>query len=223
MISFKGVLFDMDGVLVDNNRFHRQAWKETAQELLGLNLTEHDLDTKVDGGRNPEIQERLTGKKPTPEEAAHLHTFKEDLYRKAAKGNMQEVRGLSAYLQLLQDAGIPYAMVTSADRVNVEFGLTELGLSHLFPLRIMGEDVQNGKPHPEPYLKGAALLGLDPRDCLVHEDAIFGVQSGVNSGATVCALSTTQTAAKLREAGAKWVVPDFLEWMREVGSLASGV
>ncbi|GEM45752.1 HAD family hydrolase [Deinococcus cellulosilyticus] len=218
MIPFKGVLFDMDGVLVDNNRFHRQAWKETAKELLGLDLSEHDLDTKVDGGRNPEIQERLTGKKPTPEEAQHLHNFKEDLYRKAAKGNMQEVAGLSAYLQLLQDAGIPYAMVTSADRVNVEFGLTELGLSHAFPLRIMGEDVQNGKPHPEPYLKGAALLGFDPRDCLVHEDAIFGVQSGVNSGATVCALSTTQTEEKLREAGAKWVVRDFLEWMREVGS-----
>lgn len=213
MISFKGVLFDMDGVLVDNNRFHRQAWKETAQALLNLELSEHDLDTKVDGGRNPEIQERLTGQKPTPEEALHLHNFKEDLYRKAAHGNMQEVAGLSAYLKLLRDAGIPYAMVTSADRINVEFGLAELGLQDAFPLRVMGEDVKNGKPHPEPYLKGAALLGLDPADCLVHEDALSGVKSGVASGAQVCALTTTQTPENLREAGARWVVQDFMEWM----------
>ena len=67
MTSPRAVLFDMDGVLTANNHFHRQAWKELALELLGLDLSEHDLDTKVDGGRNPEIIERLTGVAPSAE------------------------------------------------------------------------------------------------------------------------------------------------------------
>ncbi len=157
-----GVLFDMDGVLMSNNVFHRQAWQEVALSHMNLSLTEHDLDTKVDGGRNPEIMQRLTGRAPTPEEALTFHNAKEERYRALARGALREVDGLSAYLDALSERGLPYALVTSADKVNVEFGLEALGLTGRFPLRILGEDVTQGKPHPEPFERGAALLGLDP-------------------------------------------------------------
>ena len=207
-----GVLFDMDGVLTSNNVFHRQAWKEVALSHMNLSLTEHDLDTKVDGGRNPEIMQRLTGRPPTPEEAQRFHTAKEQRYRELALGALREVDGLSAYLDALAERGIPYALVTSADQVNVEFGLEALGLADRFPLKIMGEDVTHGKPHPEPFLRGAALLNLDAADCLAHEDAVNGVKSASAAGCTVIALGTTMPEAALIAAGAARVVPDFREW-----------
>lgn len=207
-----GVLFDMDGVLMSNNVFHRRAWREVALSHMGLSLTELDLDIKVDGGRNPEIMQRLTGRPPTPEEAMTFHTAKEERYRDLARGALREVAGLSAYLDALTERWISYALVTSADRVNVEFGLEALGLTHRFPKRILGEDVTRGKPHPEPFERGAALLDLDPRHCLAHEDAVSGVMSAAAAGCAVVALSTTQTEAALLAAGARLVVPDFQNW-----------
>ncbi|WP_291424336.1 HAD family phosphatase [Deinococcus sp.] len=207
-----GVLFDMDGVLTDNNAFHRRAWQEVAAEVLGLNLSAHDLDTKVDGGRNPEIIERLTGKYPSPELAARFHGAKEGRYRDLALGGLREVAGLSDYLDVLEGRRVPYALVTSADSINVEFGLNALGLGHRFALRLLGENVQRGKPHPEPYQRGAALLGLDPHTCLAHEDALNGVRSAAGAGCTVVALTTTATSEALRAAGASLTAPDFTGW-----------
>ena len=207
-----GVLFDMDGVLMNNNVFHRRAWQEVALSHMGLSLTEHDLDTKVDGGRNPEIMQRLTGRPPTAEEALSFHTAKEQRYRDLALGALQEVEGLSAYLDALAERGLPYALVTSADAFNVNFGLEALGLTDRFAKRIMGEDVTRGKPHPEPFERGAALLNLSPADCLAHEDAVNGVKSASAAGCTVVALGTTMPDAALLAAGAARVVPDFMGW-----------
>lgn len=204
-----GVLFDMDGVLTSNNAFHRQAWQEMAAELLGLTLTKHDLDTKVDGGRNPEIIERLTGQVPDEALVRRFHAAKEGRYRALAEGQLREVTGLSAYLDALEARGIPFALVTSADAVNVEFGLAALGFGARFGPRVLGEHVTRGKPHPEPFERGAALLGLDPHDCLAHEDAVNGVLSAAGAGCTVVALTTTVPAQALLAAGAALAVPDF--------------
>ncbi|GGK38660.1 hydrolase [Deinococcus malanensis] len=207
-----GVLFDMDGVLTANNAFHRQAWQEVAAELLNLNLSEHDLDTKVDGGRNPEIIERLTGRVPDETLARTFHDAKEGRYRALAQGALREVAGLSGYLDVLDSRGIPFALVTSADAVNVAFGMEALGFGDRFRQRVLGEDVTRGKPHPEPFLMGAARLGLDPADCLAHEDAVNGVLSAAGAGCRVVALSTTARAEALLSAGAELAVPDFRRW-----------
>lgn len=207
-----GVLFDMDGVLTANNAFHRQAWAETARALLGLHLTEHDLDTKVDGGRNPEIIERLTGTPPDDAQAQRFHEAKEGRYRELAQGQLREVAGLSAYLNALAVRAIPFALVTSADAVNVAFGMAQLGFGERFKTRVLGEDVTWGKPHPQPFLLGAQKLGLDPTNCLAHEDAVNGVKSASGAGCRVVALTTTASAEALLNAGAMLTVPDFTGW-----------
>ena len=208
----RAVLFDMDGVLTDNNHFHRAAWKELALELLALDLSEDDLNHKVDGGRNPEIIERLTGQPPTPELAQRFHVAKEQRYRDLAQGQLQAVPGLQEYLEGLNARGIPAVIVTSADVINTEFALEALGIAHYFQGRILGEDVQRGKPDPQPYTMGAALLGLNAADCLAHEDAVNGVKSAAGAGCRVVALTTTQTAETLLSAGAALAVPDFTGW-----------
>lgn len=207
-----GVLFDMDGVLMSNNAWHRQAWQEVASELLGLTLSNHDLDTKVDGGRNPEIIERLTGEAPGEDLALRFHVAKETRYRDLARGHLREVAGLGEYLDALEERGVPFALVTSADAVNVEFGMEALGLGHRFGPRVLGEHVTRGKPHPEPFERGAALLGLAPGDCLAHEDAVNGVRSAAGAGCTVVALTTTAPPTPLLAAGAVMTVPDFTRW-----------
>lgn len=207
-----GVLFDMDGVLTANNAFHRQAWQEVAAEVLNLSLTEHDLDTKVDGGRNPEIIERLTGQYPDAELIARFHEAKEGRYRDLALGQLREVAGLSSYLDALEGRGIPYSLVTSADRVNVDFGMGALGLGERFGTRVLGEDVTRGKPYPEPFLLGAQRLGLNAADCLAHEDAVNGVRSAAGAGCRVVALTTTSSEQALLDAGASLAVPDFTNW-----------
>ncbi|GGJ84182.1 HAD family hydrolase [Deinococcus aquiradiocola] len=213
----RAVLFDMDGVLTDNNHFHRLAWKELALELLGLDLSEHDLDTKVDGGRNPEIIERLTGQVPDADLAEHFHHAKEARYRQLAQGQLQPIPGLAEYLTGLRDLGIPAVIVTSADHVNTDFALGALEIAHFFAGRILGESVQRGKPDPQPYVMGAQLLNLDPRDCLAHEDAVNGVRSAAGAGCRVVALSTTQAEPVLIAAGAAQVVPDFRAWRAWLG------
>lgn len=218
MTSPRAVLFDMDGVLTANNHFHRQAWKELALELLGLDLSEHDLDTKVDGGRNPEIIERLTGVAPPAELAARFHDAKEGRYRDLARGQLQPVAGLSDYLAGLRGLGIPAVIVTSSDHVNTDFALGALEVAHFFAGRITGDSVTRGKPDPQPYVMGAELLKLDPRDCLAHEDAVNGVRSAAGAGCRVLALSTTQKAEVLLAAGAERVEPDFTLWREWLGS-----
>ena len=212
MTSPRAVLFDMDGVLTANNHFHRQAWKELARELLGLDLTEHDLDTKVDGGRNPEIIERLTGAAPSAELAARFHDAKEGRYRDLAREQLQPVAGLSDYLSGLRGLGIPAVIVTSSDHTNTDFALGALEVAHFFAGRITGDSVTRGKPDPQPYVMGAELLGLRGSDCLAHEDAVNGVRSAVGAGCRVLALSTTQTEGALLAAGAARVEPDFTGW-----------
>ena len=207
-----GVLFDMDGVLTANNHHHRQAWAETARSVLDLHLTEEDLDTKVDGGRNPEIIERLMGHAPDPDLSGRFDDAKENRYRELAAGALTEVTGLSAYLDALEARGIPFSLVTSAGLVNVAFGMEQLGFGHRFVTRVTGEDVTRGKPHPEPFLLGAARLGLNAADCLAHEDAVNGVRSAAGAGCRVVALTTTAPAPALLDAGASLAVPDFSDW-----------
>lgn len=208
----RAVLFDMDGVLTANNHFHRQAWRELALELLSLELSEHDLDTKVDGGRNTEILERLTGAPPSAELLARFQDAKEGRYRDLARGQLQPVAGLTDYLAGLRELRIPAVIVTSSDTMNIEFALSALEVAHFFAGRVTGEQVSRGKPDPQPYQLGAALLKLDPRDCLAHEDAVNGVRSAAGAGCRVVALSTTQPPETLLAAGAARVDPDFTNW-----------
>ncbi len=213
---YKGVLFDMDGTLVHNSPYHRRAWQEVALELLQLEVTDTDYAQRVDGGRNPEIMARLTGQTPSPEFALEFHHAKEGRYRDLARGLLEELPGVTAYLDWLEGRGIPYALVTSSDLLNVNFVFEQIGLGGRFERRIMGGDVVNGKPHPEPYLRGAALLGLEPADCLVHEDAVNGIKSGLAAGCTVCAIAAHSSVDSLLEVGAQFAVPNFAVWLEQV-------
>lgn len=207
------VLFDMDGVVTLNSHFHAQAWQQCVQEDLGLPF---DLnDPRIQGGRNADILASLTGKPATPEEVRACEFAKENHYRSLAKGHLRPVPGLNDYLHRLTGAQIPIALVTSAGPENMAFVLGELGSMETFQAIVSEADVTNGKPHPEPFQQAASALGIDPAECLTHEDVPSGVRSALDAGCRMVALSTTVSSQQLIETGAKHHVADFDEWLTQ--------
>jgi HAD superfamily hydrolase (TIGR01509 family) len=206
----------MDGVLTVNGHFHLQAWQRFARERLALDIAEDD--PRIVGGRNEEILTAITGRAPDAETLFACDTEKEGHYRELARGNLRPAPGLLPYLDWLTERSLPFALVTSADTLNMTFVLEELGLAERFDIRVTAEDVRRGKPDPEPYLLAAARVGVDPKRCLVHEDAPSGIRSALAAGCSVVALTTTLAAPNLLAAGAGLCVPDFTAWMEQFGA-----
>jgi beta-phosphoglucomutase len=209
--TIKGVLFDMDGTIAMNAQHHHDAWIETMQERYGYEVAPDE--TRVHGGLTKGIMESLLEREIVDAEAAEFHEFKEARYRDLARGKLIPVLGLFEYLEFLRVKNIPVALVTSADSTNTVFVLEAFKLLETFSVRVLGSDVKNGKPHPEPFLTGAKKLGLLPGACLTHEDAPIGVRSAVGAGTRVVGMTTMQPAESLRAAGATWVVPDYTVWL----------
>lgn len=204
-IVCSGVLFDLDGVLVDSTPAVERVWSRWARE--------HGLDAsrvvKQAHGRPSmaTIRELLPKGDPGEEERKVERWEIEDL---------EDVVPLPGAERLLRD--LPqgcFAVVTSGTRplATARIRAARLPLPrHL----VTASDIHRGKPHPEPYLLGAKSLGIPASDCVVIEDAPAGVQAGRAAGAHVFAVLTTSREAELRDAGAHWVVEDLSKVKAEV-------
>jgi HAD superfamily hydrolase (TIGR01509 family) len=210
-VPFQAVLFDMDGTLTNNAHFHTLAWLEFFKSRFGYAL--EPSDHRVHGGKTKFIIESILERRFTDAEALEMHLEKEALYRELASGQIQPVAGLREYLEWLRVRDVKIALVTSADATNTAFVLGALELGETFRVRVLGEDVRHGKPDPEPFVLGAARVGVPPSLCLSHEDSIAGVMSASSAGTTVCAVQTWLTEPALLEAGAKYAVPDYAAWL----------
>jgi len=193
----RGVLFDMDGVLVDSTAAVARVWTIWARK--------HGLD--------PEMVVKIAHGRPSITTIRELlpHGNHEAEDREVERLEIEDVEGIVALpgaAELLRTLpATRYAIVTSATRPLAEVRLRAAGLPT--PERLVtARDVQRGKPHPDPYLRGAQLLGVPPAECVVIEDAPSGVRAGKAAGARVVALRTTASGAELEEAGADWIVKD---------------
>jgi mannitol-1-/sugar-/sorbitol-6-phosphatase len=199
-IRCRGVLFDLDGVLVDSTPAVARVWAGWARE--------HDFDpdevVKKAHGR-PSI---ATIRELLPN-ADHAEEDREVERREIA--DVEGVVPLPGAKELLQ--ALPaecWAIVTSCTRALARVRIAAAGLpkpKHL----VTASDVRHGKPDPEPYLKGAQMLGVPAGDCLVVEDAPAGIRAGKAAGARVLALRTTASEAELQQAGADWIADDCAE------------
>jgi beta-phosphoglucomutase len=183
------LIFDMDGVVIDSNRIHREVWVEFNRRH-GVQTTPEMLEWMY-GKRNDQIVREFFGDALAPEECTRRGADKERLYRETIIGRVEDilVPGVKDFLRLYQS--YPVALATNAEAANVEFVLAEAGLRPCFRAVVHGGEVQHPKPHPEVYLRAAALLGIEPQNCIVFEDSMTGVEAAGAAGMRVIGICTT--------------------------------
>jgi len=195
-MTFKAFLFDMDGTLIDNMAVHMQIWVEFLAGM-GVKIGLDQFNKFAAGRTNAEILRELVGPHLSEEEIFRLSDQKEELYRAHFGPLMKPAAGLVQFLDSAREAGIPMAVASSAGCDNIHFHLEGLGLGGYFTIQIGSEDVQNGKPDPEIFLKAAERLGVAPGDCLVFEDTPAGLEAAYRAGMSAVALTSTYPRERL--------------------------
>jgi beta-phosphoglucomutase len=207
------VIFDMDGVMVDSNPYHKIALRQFC-ERHGHHLSDKELKNSIFGRTNKDWLTSLFGGTLTAEQLTEYENEKEALFRKIYAPCLQPVNGLINFLQVLKDNQISLALATSAPPSNVHFILEKTGTFEFFSVILDGHSVRNSKPDPEIYLKTAALLHYPPEKCVVIEDSISGVISALSAGCKVIGITTTHTRQELYQTHHNIV--DFNELNRQV-------
>lgn len=206
-IECSALLFDLDGVLINSTPAVARVWRRWA----------------IEHGFNPEeVVARAHGRPSLTTVSEYLpnsdrHAENREVERREIE-DLEGVVPLPGALDLLES--LPpdrWTIVTSCTRPLAEVRIRAAGLP-LPPKMITSTDITHGKPHPEPYLKGASLLGVAAKDCIVLEDVPAGVRAGKASGARVIAFTSTVEEPALRAAGADWV----LQNCADIHALSSG-
>lgn len=165
-------LFDMDGVLIDSNPYHRQAWL-LYNRRFGIETSEA-MQERMYGRHNDDIVRDFFGSGLCLEKAREHGAAKERLYRELVGSAVEEalVPGVRDFLERYR---LPSALATNADPANVEFILDSTGLRSHFAAVVDGRQVERPKPHPDIFLRAAEMLGAAPGRCIVFEDSHSGV------------------------------------------------
>ena len=183
-------LFDLNGTMIDDMRFHIKAWSHILNNDLGAGLTEDEVKVQM-YGKNEEVLVRLFGEgKYTPDEMREISLEKERRYQKEYLPHLQLIKGLGSFLQQAFDARVPMAIGSAAITFNINFVLDNLQLRKYFPVVVSADDVAVSKPNPEVFLKAASLLQVKPEQCIVFEDAPKGVESAFNAGMKAIVITT---------------------------------
>ena len=208
MAELKGLLFDMDGTLVDNLAYHFAAFDAYAQRE-GFTLLE-PVTLKINGMHSNDIFPMILGDKVVAEYGLdRLNREKEEVYREMYRPHIKPIAGVMELLRAAKAAGVKCAIGSSGCRDNVEMIIEGLGIADLIDASISGSDVTHGKPHPEIFTKAHELLGLKAEECVVVEDAVNGILAGIAAGCKCIAVTTTASAEVLSEAGASMCFEDY--------------
>ncbi|MEM1375324.1 MAG: HAD family phosphatase [Pseudomonadota bacterium] len=181
MAEIKGALFDMDGLLLDTETIAQQAFI-SATAPHGLTRTAAtDAFPYFVGGNVQTARPRLKRLFPGADTDSIDHAWGRAFEALIAKG-VPTKRTVVETLRALASRGLPMAVVTSSSRAHAEHNLAIAGIREFFEGLVSGTDVSNRKPNAEPYLRGAALLGLAPGACAAFEDSDPGITAAVAAG-----------------------------------------
>ena len=215
-MAIAGVIFDMDGVLVDSERHICRAAVAMFAER-GLEVQPEDFLPFVGAGENRYlggVAERYGFDLDLERDKARTY----EIYAEVVRGELEPLPGVHEFIGLCRARGLKLALATSADRVKMLVNLEEIGLPpEGFDATVNGLEVERKKPDPEIFLAAAGRLALAPGSCLVVEDSVNGVAAAGAAGMRCLALTTSFDAGKL--AAADWVAPTLagapaaaLEW-----------
>lgn len=178
-----GVLFDLDGVLIDSESLYTEFWSNIDRVYpTGID----NFAYKIKGNNLGRILSTYYPDSKIQKEIVDLiNQFEEQIQYKIFPGVIE-------FLTELKNRSIPTALVTSSDKEKMKkLYLQHPDFKNFFNVIITGDMVSKSKPNPECFIKGATLLGINPQNCYVFEDSPSGIRAGLDSGAKVIALATT--------------------------------
>lgn len=186
----KAFIFDLNGTMIDDMRFHTEAWHRILTEDLGASLTVEEVKGHM-YGKNSELLVRIFGEGHfSSEEADRISVEKEQQYQKAFFPHLKLINGLDQFLAQARERGVVMAIGSAAITFNIDFVLDNLGIRHFFKAIVSADDVTKSKPDPETFSKGAELMGVKAADCIVFEDAPKGVEAAQRAGMSCVVLTT---------------------------------
>lgn len=185
----KAILFDMDGVIVDSMQWHAESWIKVFSDM-GIVLTKHDIFKREGMSGLDSIVDIIKEKgypEPGVEEQKNLQKKKVEIFDRKKVYIFPEVKKI---LTFIKSKNIKTGIVTGSLRRTVDSILPD-DIRHLLDTIITADDIHNGKPHPEPYLKAMSILNASPDSTLVIENAPLGIASAKSAGAECFAVQTT--------------------------------
>ncbi len=190
-IPFNGILFDLDGTLVDNMMVHHRAWQRKLSEL-GLDYTLDRVKADIHGV-NTEILERLFGDRYTHEERVAISRDKEAAYREIFGPELMAntVGGAVDFIRAAYAMDVPMAVGTAGPEENAFFVIDGLAIRSMLGHVVHSGMVTSGKPDPEVFRRAADGIGVKLEDCLIFEDSVTGAKAANNAGCPVVVLTTT--------------------------------
>ncbi len=205
MMKIKACLFDLDGVIVDTAKYHFLAWKTLADEL-GISFTEenNELLKGVSRMQSLEIILNLGKRTLTDQEKLRFadkknQVYLDYIYRMQAD---ELLPGAKEFIEEIKQNGMSVALGSASK--NAPLILQQLKIENLFDAVVDGNEVMEAKPDPEVFLKGAKALKADPRNCVVFEDAMAGVEAARNAGMFCIGIGDPTTLSQ-----ADHVIPGF--------------
>ena len=196
-MKYKGIIFDLDGVICFTDKYHYEAWKIMADEE-GIYFDEQ-INNRLRGISRMESLEIILERRQreyTQEEKVALATHKNNLYRELLANMTPADLALETKetLEKLRNLGLKLAIGSSSK--NAKFILERIGLIDFFDAISDGTNISNSKPDPEVFIKGAQMINLDPSECLVVEDAYAGVDAACNGGFDSAAIGDASSYEK---------------------------
>jgi len=204
------VIFDLDGVIVDSNPFHRKAWSIFLSKY-GIEPTEEVFRKVIFGTTGSSTIRQLIDSNLHDAEVSALVKEVDLIYRNlaGAAGGIPALDGLLPLLHALINEGFSLAIATSAPPENVDLVLDPLGIRSYFDVIQDTTGLRHSKPHPEVYLRALQRLGQQPSNCIVFEDSLAGIRSARAASLPVVAITTGHDAETLINEGACLAIPNF--------------
>ncbi len=209
--GIKAVIFDMDGSLVDS----MWIWKQIDIDHFAMYdiAMPPDLQTQIEGMSFFQTAQYIKENFPFPETIEEMMKLWNDMAHEKYAKEVTYKKGVIDFLNICVERNIKLAIATSNSRYLFDAANDNLRLDRYFSCVITGTEIINGKPAPDVYLEAAKKLNVDPKDCLVFEDVIKGIEAGHNAGMKVCAVddesSFKQKEDKIKEAD--FFIHDFTE------------
>jgi HAD superfamily hydrolase (TIGR01509 family) len=203
----KGVIFDMDGVIVDSHPVHMRSWKKFLLSM-GKRVADAELEFVREGRKKEEILRHFLG--DLTDDQIQVYGYQKDLLFREEAQTINTIAGVRQLLGELNRAAIPVAVASCGSSGRVHHILDLLRLREYFATVVTGDDVTIGKPDPAIFNKAAEQLQVRPAESLVFEDCVSGVQAALAVGMKCLGIADGPRANTLLRAGADYVLPNFV-------------